>query len=66
MLPTLPLIKHHGTKMYGGMGIQLHDFFTLAVDGGEWSVGVRVTLQLTVSQSVRLGVQPHLRLVTRL
>jgi hypothetical protein len=29
------------------------------------SVRVRVTLQLTVSQSVRLGVEPNLGLLTR-
>jgi hypothetical protein len=35
--PCAELIKHHAKKMYGGVETQLHTFFTLALDGGEWS-----------------------------
>jgi hypothetical protein len=30
-----------------------------------WTIQVKVTLRLTVSQSVSLGVEPHLRVMTR-
>jgi hypothetical protein len=42
----------------GGIGTRLHT-------GPVISVKVKVTLRLTVSQSVSLGVEPHLRLMTR-
>lgn len=33
----LCLIKHHAMEVYGGMGIHLHTFLTLALGGCEWS-----------------------------
>jgi hypothetical protein len=32
------LTKHHAMKTYWGMEVDLHAFFTSALDGGEWSV----------------------------
>jgi hypothetical protein len=33
---SLCLIKHHIMMICGGGGILLHEFLTLALDGGEW------------------------------
>jgi hypothetical protein len=37
VVPVLFLTEHHATKAYCGVEIQLHAFFTLALDIGEWS-----------------------------
>jgi hypothetical protein len=34
------LTEHHSKKEYCGVGVQLHAFLTLAVDGDEWSASL--------------------------
>jgi hypothetical protein len=36
-LKTYPWLKHHATKTYWGLELQLHTFLTSALDCGEWS-----------------------------
>jgi len=37
-MKTYPALhKHHTMKMYGGMEVELHEFLTLGLDGGERS-----------------------------
>jgi len=33
-----PLLKHHTTKMYGWVEVQIHAVLTSALGGGEWSI----------------------------
>jgi hypothetical protein len=37
VVPVLLLTEHHTMKAYGGVKVQLHTFFDLALDGDEWS-----------------------------
>jgi hypothetical protein len=50
--------KHHNTS-------EVTTLFNNAIGSAPIPVRVRVTLQLTVSQSVSLGVEPNLGLLTR-
>jgi hypothetical protein len=43
---SLCLIKHHVMKTFVGMEVQLLEFSTSALDGGEWSAACPVALPL--------------------
>jgi hypothetical protein len=54
-LSSLCFIKCHTIKMYVGVEIQLHTFFLMALDGGEWSAPSLGNFILKYVFDMRLG-----------
>jgi hypothetical protein len=52
------LINHHAIKTNGGVKVQLHTFFTSALDGSEWSASSSGPLLPREKHPIPIGVDP--------
>jgi hypothetical protein len=54
---SLCLTKHHATKTYGGVEVELHALLTRALDGREWSASCRCRLYPGKESQVPIGYE---------